>query len=189
MLVNYNEKEVKFTPISKFKYIDIRIFLISLITMGLVSLTNVTSRPTLEDITYEERILIVNEYNSFSENKLVETIKKYNFRFPHIVLAQAKLETHNFKSNIFIENNNLFGMKEAKVRLNTAEGTQRSHASYSTWQNSLIDYALYSATYLSKLRTEEEYFNYLSQNYAEDSDYVTKLKSIIEKEKLKESFK
>lgn len=189
MLVNYNPKDIKFTAVPRFKYMDIRVFILTLLTAGMISVTAVTSRPTLADITYEERILIINEHTSFSVNKLIEAIEGYNFRFPHIVLAQAKLETSNFKSSIFSENNNLFGMKEAKVRLNTAEGTQRAHASYSTWQNSLIDYALYSATYLSKLRTEEEYFNYLSQNYAEDSEYVEKLKDIITKDKLKKVFK
>jgi hypothetical protein len=34
---------------------------------------------------------------------------------------------------------------------------------------------------LNDLRSESEYFEYLGQNYAEDTGYVEKLKKIIEK--------
>ena len=42
------------------------------------------------------------------EEQIEETIYKMNFKYPHIVLAQAKLESSNFNSTIFKENNNLF---------------------------------------------------------------------------------
>jgi flagellum-specific peptidoglycan hydrolase FlgJ len=80
-------------------------------------------------------------------------------------------------------------MKEARVRLNTAQGTERSHAYYNTWQESLMDYALYAATYLKTLSTEEQYYTYLEQNYAEDPDYVKKLKKLITTQELKKVFK
>lgn len=140
-------------------------------------------------ITPEERIIILKEHNSFTENKLIREIKGLNFRFPHIVLAQSKLETGNFKSGIFKENQNLFGMKEASVRINTAKGTNRGHAYYDSWKESLYDYAFYCSTYLSKIKKEELYFQYLSDSYAEDPNYVKRLKSIIEKENLKGIFK
>jgi uncharacterized FlgJ-related protein len=95
------------------------------------------------------------------------------------VLAQAKLESGYFKSTIFLENNNMFGMREAKLRANLAKGTNRSHAYYDSWQDSLLDYALYYSTYLHKIKTEGEYFEYLKQNYAEDPSYVQRLKQII----------
>jgi hypothetical protein len=79
-------------------------------------------------------------------------------------------------------------MKEAVIRTNLAKGTNRGHAYYDTWQDSLIDYALYSATYLSDIKTEGEYFEYLRQNYAEDKSYVTRLKALIKKRNLKSKF-
>jgi hypothetical protein len=54
--------------------------------------------------------------------------------------------------------------------------------------DSVIDYALYSATYLSDIKTEGEYFEYLRQNYAEDKSYVTRLKALIKKNNLKAKF-
>jgi flagellum-specific peptidoglycan hydrolase FlgJ len=53
---------------------------------------------------------------------------------------------------------------------------------------SVLDYALYYSTYLYKLKTEGEYFEYLRQNYAEDPTYVQRLKQIIKKQELKNKF-
>lgn len=189
MLYKYDKKGLLFRPVSRLRYIDVRLFLLGIVTVGLLAVTNTKSRPSIEDITYEERVLVIKELTSFSEEKLIAEIKKLNFRYPHIVLAQAKLESSNYSSTIFKENNNLFGMKEAKVRLNTAQGTERSHAYYDTWRESLMDYALYSATYLKNLTTETQYYSYLEQNYAEDVEYVSKLKRIIETQELKKVFK
>ena len=111
-----------------------------------------------------------------------------NFQFPYIVLAQSILETDSFRSNIFKENNNLFGMKKAVIRVNIAKGVQYDHAYYGSWMDSLIDYALYYSTYLSQLKTEEDFFDYLSQSYAEDKEYVKKLKAIILRNHLREKF-
>jgi flagellum-specific peptidoglycan hydrolase FlgJ len=103
-------------------------------------------------------------------------------------LAQAKLESGHFKSTIFLENNNMFGMREAKLRANLAKGTNRAHAYYDSWQDCVLDYALYYSTYLYKIKTEGEYFEYLRQNYAEDPTYVQRLKQIIKKQELKSKF-
>jgi len=79
-------------------------------------------------------------------------------------------------------------MKEAVVRVHTAKGTQFSHAYYDNWIESVYDYAFYQSTYLSTLKTEEEYYFYLDKSYAEADNYVKLLKSMVIKEKLKEQF-
>lgn len=158
--------------------------------VGLLLIFGFTSNPTkqVENLSQEEKLIVVREYNEFSEEKLIEKIDELNFRYPHIILAQAKLESGHFKSTIFLENNNMFGMKEAKLRANLAKGTNRNHAYYETWQDCILDYALYYSTYLSDIRTEGEYFEYLRQNYAEDPTYVQRLKQIIKKQELKNKF-
>lgn len=142
----------------------------------------------LSQLNTEEKLIVIREYNEFSEGKLIKKIKELNFRYPHIILAQSYQETGHYRSGIFIENNNLFGMKEAKLRSNLAKGTNRGHAYYENWQESVIDYALYYSTYLSDIKTEGEYFEYLRQNYAEDQTYVTRLKSLIKNKNLKQKF-
>jgi len=158
--------------------------------VGLLLIFGFTSNPAnkVENLSQEERLIVIREYSGFSESKLIEKINQLNFRYPHIILAQAKLESGHFKSTIFLENNNMFGMKEAKLRANLAKGTNRGHAYYETWQESVIDYALYYSSYLRSINTEGEYFEYLRQNYAEDVTYVQRLKQIIKKEELKNKF-
>ena len=125
-------------------------------------------RNLLTGLTNEEKLIIVQEFNEFSEDKLIAKLKELNVKFPYIVLAQSKLETGNFTSKIFRENNNLFGMREAKQRITTAQGTENNHAYYHSWQESILDYAFYQCRYLSNINSEEQYFNYLKQSYAED---------------------
>lgn len=125
----------------------------------------------IERIGEEERIIILRENGKFTKEKLIDEITRMNFRFPHIVLAQAEIESGHFKSAIFRENNNMFGMREARVRANLARGTRRNHAYYDTWKESLYDYGLYYSRYLSTLKTEEEYYQYINEVYAEAPDY------------------
>lgn len=148
----------------------------------------ITPRPTVTTLTQEEKVILVREYNEFSEQKLIEQIKALNFRFPHIILAQANLESGHFKSNIFLQNHNLFGMKEAKSRSTLAKGTNRGHAYYGDWQDSVVDYALFYSTYLYDIKTEGEYYEYLNQYYAEDPTYVQRLRSFVNKNNLKSKF-
>ena len=136
-----------------------------------------------------ENVLLVECENEFSEEKLIDKLKELNFRFPWIVLAQARRETGHYTSRIFRESNNCFGMKEAKSRINLAQGTQYNHAYYRDWVESVYDYAFYQCRYLGKINTENEYFLYLSSVYAEAGDgYVNLIKKIINEQKLKEKF-
>lgn len=137
---------------------------------------------------FEKELVILNlekEKNKFSEEKLIDLLKELNVKFPYIVLAQCKLETGYYKSKVFKENNNLFGMKEARVRVNTAKGTNLNHAYYENWQQSVYDYAFFQSRYMAKARTEAEYFAALDASYAEASRYSESLKAIIKREDLK----
>ena len=61
----------------------------------------------IEELSYEEKLIVIKEYNEFSQEKLVQKIKELNFKFPHIILAQSIQETGNFKSKVFLQNHNL----------------------------------------------------------------------------------
>lgn len=135
-----------------------------------------------------ESILHVNVTDAaFTEQRLIDKFKQLNIKYPHIALAQAKLESGNFSSEIFRENNNLFGMKQARVRINLAKGTKRGHAYYSTWEDSVLDYAYWCATYSSDCSTEDEFYALLAR-YAEDSLYEIKLRKVIERDGLRDFF-
>ena len=135
-----------------------------------------------------ETIIFAESQDKFSEEKFIAKIKQLNIKHPHIALAQAYLESGRFTSKIFKENHNMFGMKQARVRINLAKGTQYGHAYFNSWEDCLLDYAYYRATYSSRLKTEKAFYAYLDANYAEDGSYSVKLKNIVKKYKLKEKF-
>lgn len=143
-------------------------------------LTGVTNKNEVQqkEIEFEKSLNLVTTTELNHKNLKLE-IDKYNFKFPKIIQAQAILESNSFKSNICQMNLNLFGMKEAKQRLTTATGTDNNHATYSNWQDSVLDRALFESSYLRTIKTKEQYFDYLGKNYAEDVNYVPKLKNIL----------
>ena len=140
----------------------------------------------------EKEIILLNVSDTtseFSSVKMVNLMKELNIKYPHIVYAQSLIETGHFESKIFQENHNLFGMKQARTRVTTAQGTQYNHAYYHSWQESVYDYAFYQCRYLSGIKNEEEYLSYLSRSYAEDPNYVSKIKKLVIEMSLKEKFK
>lgn len=162
---------------------------VSIKTFQLLALPDIPLKQVTQIKTQYEKILIAEEENTFSQQKFIDKIKELNIKHPHITLAQAYLESGQFTSKMFRENNNMFGMKEAKSRINLAVGTQHGHAYFNSWEDCLLDYAYYRATYTDKLRTENSFYEYLGRNYAEDPNYVSKLKSIVKKHNLKNKFK
>lgn len=96
---------------------------------------------------------------------------------PEIVFSQALLESNKCKSKLFLENNNLFGMKISGSRPTTAKGVRNGYAYYSSWRESILDYALYQAAYRRNL-SKEDYYEKLGSTYAEDPDYINKLKLV-----------
>lgn len=182
MFYTFNKQKLEYEKLGVLAYTKAIFILVSLVIGAAFS---AVPRTDVKNLSPEEKLIIIRENREFSEEKLKKEIYSLNFKFPHIVLAQAYLESGNFKSKIFIENNNLFGMKEAKIRSTVSRGTNRNHAYYEGWQESVIDYALYYATYLSDIKTESEYYGYLQQMYAEDPHYVTRLKEIVKRKNLK----
>jgi hypothetical protein len=185
MFYKFNQDTLEFQRVKPSTYVKGGLLLVALI---LIVGFSAVPRPVLSSLTPEEKLIVVREYNGFNQKALESKIKSLNFKFPYIILAQSMQETGNYKSTIFRENHNLFGMKQATIRTNLAKGTNRGHAYYDSWQDSLIDYALYSATYLSDIKTEGEYYGYLQQNYAEDPTYVQRLRALIQKRDLKSKF-
>lgn len=123
---------------------------------------------------------VVTVDSSFSPMKLIAFLQELNVRFADVVYAQAVIETGNFKSKSFTMCNNLFGMKMARSRPTTALGEKFGHAYFKDWRMSVIDYALFQSAYTRKIRTKDGYLEYLSRNYASDSNYINKLKRIYE---------
>lgn len=115
----------------------------------------------------------------FSEEILIEYLKTTNIKFPEVVLAQAKLETGNFTSKLFLTLNNLFGMKRAYIRPSSSLKDSLGYAKFEDWRFSVLDYALYQSYFLKQYKNKEEYLEAIGRSYAEDKLYVAKLNKIM----------
>jgi len=94
---------------------------------------------------------------------------------PEIVKQQIALETGMLTSAICLENSNLFGMKEPRVRETTALGTQRGHAYYHNYIDSIKDYKLWQ----DNMYDGGDYYAFLHRvGYAEANHYIAALKTI-----------
>jgi hypothetical protein len=181
MLHKFDSKNLQYVKVSRI-WLVLAVLVIGL-GCSIISVGISLKMFKVEILSDEARLIVMREDNQFSRDKLREYILQLNIKYPHIVLAQAELESGLFTSPIFKENNNLFGMKQAKLRPTTNTGENKGHACFNTWRESVVDYAFYSATYLNDIHSETEYLNYLGQSYAEDTAYVSKLRVIIERNK------
>ena len=108
-----------------------------------------------------------------SKENLHQELTAQGVHFPDIVLAQAILETGNFKSSACLEHNNLFGLRN----------NNGTYMSFSHWTLSVSAYKKYIQKYKNK---PKDYYSYIHNlGYAEDTKYVSKLKEIVERNKEK----
>ena len=123
--------------------------------------------------------IIKTQNDVLTKRGLYEQIIKYGIKFPDIVFVQAILESGEFTSKLFKSANNLFGMKVPSKRESAKIGvTQSGYSKYEDWRYSVYDYSLWQ-DHMLKTRddiTKKQYFALLGRVYAEDPQYVNKLK-------------
>lgn len=120
-------------------------------------------------------------------DKYLSLLKEIGISNEEVVLAQAILETGNFRSKISRENNNHFGMKWNKRGF--AKGERYGHSYYDCSLDSYLDYKEWQVGMLcGRTLTDEEYLSELNRmecrwnkRYAEDRLYTDKLRIIIKK--------
>lgn len=117
----------------------------------------------------------------FNEVELKKYMESLNMKHIDILIAQARLETGNFTSTIFKHSANLFGMKKPEMRATTCVGEEMGHGYFDSWRMSVIDQALWQNKYTSDM-SSAQYLQYLGQVYAEDQDYVKKIKELLGKQ-------
>ena len=102
-----------------------------------------------------------------TDQQVLKELKKYNVKHPHIVLAQAKLETGNYTSTLCKEHGNLFGLKKGK-----------SYAKFKNWKESVKAYR----DWVQYKYEGGDYYVFLRKiGYASDPKYITKVKEIVKK--------
>lgn len=98
-------------------------------------------------------------------DQVAKELHRQQVPYAHIVLAQARLETGNFKSDRCRRDHNLFGMKRG-----------RRYAKYHTWQESISDYK----QRISSRYKGGDYLAFLKRiGYASDVAYQEKVRRIV----------
>jgi uncharacterized FlgJ-related protein len=112
--------------------------------------------------------------NKFARDHVLPLIDYTGFHdeMGKILLAQAAFETGNFTSEIFKDNNNMFGMKLPKQRKTTAIGEKHGHATYNSIEENIEDMRLYfNAKKISPtFNTVDSYINKIREKNYFESD-------------------
>jgi len=91
-----------------------------------------------------------------------------------VIYAQAVHETNNFKSDIFNENKNMFGLKFPQVRETKASGVNRGHSTFKSYVECVQDYFLRQNYFEVSGTNDQEFINStLLSGYATDPGYQT----------------
>lgn len=98
---------------------------------------------------------------------LMEALDYYGVKYPKIVYAQAILETGHFKSDLCVNDNNLFGLYNSK---------KKKFYTFNHWSESVVAYINFVQY---KYKPPNDYYDFLDKlGYAEDPLYISKVKQI-----------
>lgn len=107
-------------------------------------------------------------FSKSPQEGLIEALEYYGVKHPQIVYAQAVLETGYFKSDLCLNDNNLFGLYNSK---------KHRYYTFDHWKDCII---AYKEMIQYKYKDGDDYLNFLKEiGYAEDSEYICKLKKLI----------
>ena len=189
-LFRYNKETLEFQKVKRKSYVKLSlVILFTIISLLLLCRSLYNNSYIINHIKHNNTVdTVYMETIPFSEEALIDLLRKSNIKYPYIVLAQAKIESGNYTSKVFRENNNLFGMKEPNVRTTTALGTKNSHAYYSDWVSSVYDYAMFQNNRMQGVDSESKYYAKLADGYAADSTYAAVIRKTVDSLKLKKHF-
>ena len=135
----------------------------------------VSQQPKVETVpVIEVADTIINEQPKFfsqtPKEGLEEALSYYGLEHKDIVYAQAVLETGHFKSKVCLKYNNLFGLYNSK---------EKRYCKFNHWTESVVAYKEWIQ---KKYQPPDNYYTFLENiNYASDKEYISTLKSIVNK--------
>lgn len=102
-------------------------------------------------------------------NTMLSACTYYGIKYPNIVTAQAILESGNFKSGLFKENNNPFGLYNSE---------KEEYFKFTHWTDAILAYQS-MIEYKFNGNTQEHYYKFLEElPYATSNKYIDKVKAI-----------
>lgn len=117
-------------------------------------------------IKLEQPEFLLKEIN---DTIMLQACEHFGIKYPRIVTAQAILESGYFKSRVFREYNNPFGLYNSK---------KKDYYKFNHWSDAIIAYG----KMVEYKFDGDDYYKFLEElPYALDENYVNKVKSIISK--------
>ena len=141
--------------------------------VGIFSVAQVLSYLKEDEPSEIKAVHIVNEeqpdfFSKSPQEGLMEALEYYGAKHPHIVYAQAVLETGHFKSDLCLNDNNLFGLYNSK---------KRRYHTFDHWTESVVAYLDYVQY---RYKPPNDYYKFLLDiGYAKDPHYINKVKEIV----------
>jgi hypothetical protein len=147
-----------------------------------------------------KQLVTAEEMKPLSLDNLREEIYRQQIICPEHVFAQVKIESAYLNSFLTKRTNNMFGMRYPFKRQTAAIGLflpesnsvvlgtqkelakyrgQNTYAVYEKWQDAITDYKLWQD---QNFKLDERYLAFLDGLYAEDPDYIQKIRSIAMKQ-------
>ena len=134
-----------------------------------------------------------------TKDNLKEEIRRNKIICPDEVFAQIMIESAHLSSFLYKRANNMLGMRFPCKRSTTASGiylpaedriikgsqaelkkycNQNNYAVYDSWEACVADYKLWQD---ECFKLKEKYLTFLGTYYAEDTEYVSKIKKMAKK--------
>lgn len=108
---------------------------------------------------------VAQQLPKLNDKNLEKELIKHNIKHPQIVLAQAKLESGNYTSDVYKKTNNLFGLRKGN-----------RYRKFGHWTESVKAYK----NLIQSRYNGGNYLAFLSNiGYASDAEYISKLKQFI----------
>lgn len=119
----------------------------------------------------------INTPKDINDSILYKFLVDNNAWFPDILLKQAKIESSNYSSDVYLNSNNLYGMKKVGKRQTTQlNNTYKGYGCYNNWCLSVLDRMLWDIFIFDNIKpSKEEYLKAMSM-YAEDTNYIKKIR-------------
>jgi len=134
----------------------------------------------LDTLTGKLILVTAEECGPVDDSLLWAFVQMIDPWYPEYIMAQAIVESGCGTSDVYKDNNNLFGMREARRRKTTADvdpKNPRSYARYKNWKLSVIDRIQWEIfRFREDKPSEDKYLNSLC-TYAEDPEYISKIRS------------
>lgn len=136
--------------------------------VGIIQLCSIKKEVCKEPVEMELMLKHSNFLKEWDANSttMLAACEYYGVKYPKIVTAQAILESGNFKSKVFKEYNNPFGLYNSR---------EKDYFRFNHWTDAILAYQ----KYIEYRYKGGDYYLFLdSIGYAEDPNYIRKVKAI-----------